>query len=180
MTQVQGKRKFFPECISKLLCSRSGRTILCVFLLQFLVSFAKHIVEVPAISLFETAICKRYARAQGQPWRPEKCKVPAVQNELSRLTGWKFFFDNLPGLLAAIYFGSLSDKWGRKPILILFCVGTMLSYAWIVVVCVYNDAFPPRLVWASSAFILFGSGGQRVFKAMQFTIIADTFRQPRR
>ena len=157
--------------------------VLCVYLLQFLISFAKHVVEVPAIRLFEVAICTRYYASQGvlhEHISESMCKIPVVQDELSVLTGWKFFFDNLPGLLTAIYFGKLSDKWGRRPILSLFCIGTICSYAWIVAICYANAKLPPRLIWASSAFILLGAGGQRVCKAMQFTIIADNFEQPHR
>ena len=157
--------------------------VLCVYLLQFFISFAKHVVEVPAIRLFEFAICNRYYVSQGvlhEHISESMCKIPVVQDELSIVTGWKFFFDNLPGLLTAIYFGKLSDKWGRRPILSLFCIGTICSYAWILAVCYANTKLPPRLIWASSAFILLGAGGQRVCKAMQFTIIADNFEQPHR
>ena len=174
----------FQDRINIFTSSKEARTVFCVFLLQFLISFPKHVIEVPTIAILERAICFRYYRSQnvsGISIDESMCRSnPVVQNQLSHLTGWKFFFDNLPGLLTAIYFGELSDRFGRRPILSLFCIGTLCSYAWIVAICYANAIFDPQLIWASSVFILLGAGGQRVCKAMQFTIIADTFEQPRR
>lgn len=73
----------------------------CTCLLYFLISFAKHVVEVPTIRLFELAACHAfYAHHEGSVGHgygsrtdDRLCKVPAVQNELSTLTGWKFGFD---------------------------------------------------------------------------------------
>ncbi|KAI4288177.1 MAG: hypothetical protein L6R35_002564 [Caloplaca aegaea] len=119
------------------------------------------------------------------------CKVPAVQNELSTLTGWKFAFDAVyaylspvqqrpllriiprPGLLLAIYYGSVAGKYGRKPVLLLFSTGMLLSLAWIMLVCWLDGRVPVRLIWLSSLFIFIG-GGHRVAKAMLFTIVSDT------
>ncbi|KAL8959416.1 MAG: hypothetical protein Q9193_003720 [Seirophora villosa] len=148
---------------------------------KFLISFAKHIVEVPRIRLFELAACHAYYQQQhdavGHGFHDNLddrlCKVPAVQNELSTLTGWQFAFDAVPGLLLAIYYGSIAGKYGRKPVLLLFSTGMLLSLAWTVLVCWLAGRVPVRLIWLSSLFILIG-GGQRVAKAMLFTIVSDT------
>ena len=71
-------------------------------------------VEVPTIKLFEQAICNRYYSTQQQaaPNIDERlCKVPAIQNQLATLTGLKFTFDALPGLLTALYYGSIADRY---------------------------------------------------------------------
>ena len=92
--------------------------LICTFALQFCTYFAKHMVEVPTIKLFEQAICNRYYSEQSIHLRtraPEVderyCKIPAVQNELASLTGLKFTFDALPGLLTALYYGSIADRY---------------------------------------------------------------------
>lgn len=157
----------------------STPVLVYTFLLQFLISLAKHIVEVPLIRLLELSACHEYyapidgvvGHVQALDNRP--CKVPAVQNELSTLTGWKFGFDALPGLLLAIYYGSVAGKYGRKPVLLLFSTGMLLSLAWLVFVCWLDGKIPIRLIWLSSLFIFIG-GGQRVAKAMLFTIVSDT------
>lgn len=80
--------------------------VLCLFLLQFLVSFAKHVIEVPMVRLLEMAICNKYYRTHDIPNVPfvatqeiaEKlCKVAPVQDTLSTITGWRFSFDAIPG-----------------------------------------------------------------------------------
>lgn len=78
--------------------------LLCVFTLQFLASFAKHIIEVPFIALVESTICAKYYRHQGNDHlfaahevAERLCKVAPVQDKLSIVTGWKFAFDALPG-----------------------------------------------------------------------------------
>lgn len=74
------------------------------FSLQFCTYFAKHIVEVPMIKLFEQAICNRYYNDHqdvhglfSKASDERLCKIPAIQNELAGLVGLKFTFDALPG-----------------------------------------------------------------------------------
>ena len=77
-------------------------------------------VEVPTIKLFEQAICNRYysnhstdpVHLRSTPDVHEGlCKIPAIQKELATLTGLKFTFDALPGLLTALYYGSIADRY---------------------------------------------------------------------
>lgn len=90
----------------KLLSHKDVPIILRIFSLQFLVGFAKHIIEVPLVRLLEIAICNKYYRTHDIPHIPsiatqeiaEKlCKIAPVQDTLSTITGWKFSFDALPG-----------------------------------------------------------------------------------
>ena len=86
--------------------------LICTFALQFCTYFAKHMVEVPTIKLFEQAICNRYYSGQSIPNIDEGlCKIPTIQIELATLTGLKFTFDALPGLLTALYYGSIADRY---------------------------------------------------------------------
>ena len=128
------------------------RIIVCVFCLQFLVNFSRYIVEVPLIRLFEIAICDRYFQAEVIDER--SCKIPRIQNDLAIVVGWRFFFDALPILLTAIFYGRLADTHGRRLVLFLSCLGLVCSLIWIVIVCHANQMFPIKLVWASSAFLL--------------------------
>lgn len=92
--------------------------LICTFALQFCTYFAKHMVEVPTIKLFEQAICNRYYADQSVRLRLTAldideglCKIPPIQDELANLTGLKFTFDALPGLLTALYYGSIADRY---------------------------------------------------------------------
>ncbi len=165
------------------LSSEAAITIICVFILQFLISFAKHVVEVPIVRLFENAICDRYYASHGDavsdPVNGRSCKLPPIQDQLAFITGLRFGFDAFGGVASAIYYGGLADRLGRRLVLILFCIGTLLSQVWIVLVCYLNKTLPTQLVWVSSLFLLVG-GGQRVAKSMLFTIIADSVDQSNR
>ncbi|KAL8716010.1 MAG: hypothetical protein Q9220_000677 [cf. Caloplaca sp. 1 TL-2023] len=48
----------------------------------------------------------------------------------------------------------------------------LLSLGWTVLVCWLDGRVPVRLIWLSSLFVFIG-GGQRVAKAMLFTIVSD-------
>ena len=171
------------DSIRAFLSSDAAITIICVFTLQFLISFAKHVVEVPIVRLFETAICDRYYSthpdADSGRDGPRSCKLPPIQDQLALITGFRFGFDAFGGVISAIYYGGLADRLGRRLVLILFCIGTLLSLLWIVLVCYLNEVLPTQLVWISSIFLLVG-GGQRVAKSMLFTIIADSVDQKSR
>ena len=142
---------------------REIKIIICVLCLQFLISFAKHVIEVPTIRLFEIAICNRYYHDRNRIEKPvyptthideKKCKIPQIQNDLAFLVGWRFAFDAVPGLLTALVYGRLADRIGRRAILSLSCLGLLCSLVWVVVVCYANQVLPVKLVWASSVFVL--------------------------
>ncbi|KAL9130331.1 MAG: hypothetical protein Q9217_001470 [Psora testacea] len=154
--------------------------LLGTFCLQFLNYIAKHMTEVPMIKLFEQAICNRYYENiekitpfVGPNVDERHCKIPPIQDELAGLTGLKFAFDALPGLLTALYYGSIADRLGRRLVLALCCVGNICALLWILFVCYSDLGLPVKLVWASSAFLCIG-GSQRVAKGMNFTVVADS------
>lgn len=132
--------------------SKRTQIVTCVFCLQFLFNFSRYIVEIPLIRLFEIAICNRYFDARAI--KEEECKVPPIQDDLAMIVGWRFFFDAIPGLLTAIFYGRLADRNGRRIVLLLSCSGLLCSLVWMIVVCYANKVLPIKLVWASSAFIL--------------------------
>ena len=158
----------------------SNPILVGTFCIQFLNYIAKHMVEVPTIKLFEQAICNRFFETSenviqrvGVNIPEEYCKIAPIQSELAGLTGLKFTFDALPGLLTALYYGHIADRFGRRLVLALCCVGNMCALLWILFVCYSGLGLPVKLVWISSAFLCIG-GSQRVAKGMNFTVVADS------
>ena len=109
------------------------------FALYLSVSFANQLLEIPLLRLLENAICNRHYRSIRDDSLPVfidvdeiLCKIPAVQDQLSDVVGWKIFSDAIPGylyihvwrrdmspksltgLLSAISNGHVAEKHGRQ------------------------------------------------------------------
>ncbi|KKY39898.1 putative mfs multidrug [Diaporthe ampelina] len=122
--------------------------------------------------LFEDIACRRHF-GRGDPLSgpdEESCKDPAVQDMVNELFGWQLFFDGIPGLVMAMYYGAMADEKGRKPVLMLSLVGQALGAAWILLICWMQ--IDPRWTWLSSTFYLIGGGGT-VFNAAAMMILTD-------
>ncbi len=166
------------------------RPVLLVWLILLTLGFGITVAMTPQTRIYEDIICRQYyadhpeqstrlgipfspSSSQQQPQsRPDEslCKKPAIQDAINSLFGWQMFFDGIPGLLLAMYYGSLADTWGRRPVLILSLVGQLLGAAWILLICwVEADV---RLTWLSSIFSCIG-GGNTVFTAAAMMILAD-------
>jgi hypothetical protein len=63
------------------------------------------------------------------------CKSPDVQGYLAMLRGWSNTFECIPGIVGAVPYGILSDRWGRRPVLGLAVFGIVLSYVFMYGVC---------------------------------------------
>jgi hypothetical protein len=63
------------------------------------------------------------------------CKGADVQGYLAMLRGWTNTFEAFPGIIGAVPYGILSDRWGRRPVLALGMVGCVVSVAFTYGVC---------------------------------------------
>ncbi|KAK4063523.1 uncharacterized protein Triagg1_9400 [Trichoderma aggressivum f. europaeum] len=173
---------------------RRTRLYMLIYLLVFLDCFSGFLLDVPLIQLLERTVCWREARRDSlllMVDSPPFCKSPAVQREVAIINGFKGSFDSLSGLLTALIYGSLADKKGRKPIIILSFAGLYLHLLWILFVCItpavslvlvaqlifsgpgYNrNIMPTRLVWTASVFLMIG-GGHKVFMSMLYTMLSE-------
>lgn len=64
-----------------------------------------------------------------------RCKGPDVQGYLAVLRGWQATFECVPGIVGAVPFGVLSDRWGRRPVLGLSLGGVVGSVVFTYGVC---------------------------------------------
>lgn len=156
-----------------------SRPLIVPFIVFSLVKFSILFLEVPTIRIFEKAICNRFYSVErddshkirdGILWNggslgtDSECKLPAVQDLLADVTGWKMSFDAIPGisffssvvaeprffgiflqsreadlcvpgLLTAISYGAIAEQRNRRQLLLLSCVGMFLALLWMVIVC---------------------------------------------
>ena len=92
---------FLPEKLVKDLKS----PLVLPFTLYLSVSFATQLLEIPLLRLFENAICNRHYRFFSDNLvsvftniDETLCKIPAVQDQLSIVVGWKLCFDAIRGI----------------------------------------------------------------------------------
>ncbi|KAF2149256.1 MFS general substrate transporter [Myriangium duriaei CBS 260.36] len=149
--------------------------ILAIFSLLALAEFAAVLFGIPMISMYESAICQRYyAGVDGGASlvTGDRCKVAPVQRELALVKGWQVTFEVIPSILTAIPYGRLADTRGRVPVLRWCLIGLGLTGIGNVIICLWPEMFPTRLVCAAAVFMLFG-GGAGVLQAVVFTMVAD-------
>ncbi|KAK7741291.1 hypothetical protein SLS63_000844 [Diaporthe eres] len=144
------------------------RPITLIWAMLFFQAFGVMVSIAPQTRLFEDIACRRYFG--GGDLDEESCKDPAVQDMVNELFGWQLFFDGIPGLVMALYYGAMADEKGRKPVLMLSLMGQGLGAAWILLICWMQ--IDPRWTWLSSAFYFIGGGGT-VFNAAAMMILTD-------
>lgn len=123
----------------------------------FLMTLAFGGAVTPKINLILELICREYIseRQTANPNFPimpvdflngdnDQCRIPEVQSRVSIFTLWGSL---LAGLLSAVTspkLGALSDRYGRKPILIFTSMGTILGEIITIFAATYPETFP---VW---------------------------------
>lgn len=138
------------------------RVLVGAFVVLFLIELADGISTPAWNALLEKGLCAEahpdiasfLAAGDENPL----CKDRAVQGKLALYRGWAYTLDCLPTILLALPLGSLSDRWGRKPIAILSVVGIILGIVWYEVVfyfplpmCTFTLGFVFNLIGDGSA-----------------------------
>lgn len=96
----------------------------------------------PFARIYESIICSDYYRAHdpsvidGNGKVDERlCKIAPIQAELVTVQGGQMLFDSIVGGLLALPYGMLSDRYGRKPVVILSIFGLIMTNFWLLGVC---------------------------------------------
>lgn len=147
----------------------------------------------PQTRLFEDIVCRQYysrnADSLDSGPHEDSCKIPAVQDFVAQLFGWQTFFDGIPGLVLAMYFGVLADTRGRRAVLFWSMAGQLLGMSWVLMICAYKFPLPYptcsytsgigwlelplQLTWFSSLFLIIG-GGSTVTSAVSMMVLTDS------
>ncbi|KAF2807397.1 MFS general substrate transporter [Mytilinidion resinicola] len=149
----------------------------------FIVDLGNFLLNPARTRLYESSICLRFyqdtdpSQIRNGTIQERLCKINEVQDTVAMVFGWQDLFDAIPGILLAVPYGALADKYGRKWILVLGFLGLELSMLWIMLIC-YLD-LQLKLTWFSSIFLMIG-GGSTVAIATVFTMLSDVVPPERR
>ncbi|KAI9149369.1 MFS efflux pump atnC [Paramyrothecium foliicola] len=166
-----------PRFIALRWQARSPRTIIFLLaLIKFSVVCNGMLLLLPVYRLIEDSLCHVYYEDDSLDIIPEmKCKVDAVQSQLTFLMGWLGLLNSLATFVAAYPYGMMSDRIGRKPTVLLSYGGLALSFAFAPVV-LKGMAFAirrhPYFIMLGAPFQLVG-GGVPVLIATLYAIAAD-------
>lgn len=150
------------------------RVLIGAFSVLFLIELADGISTPAWNALLEKGLCAEaypeIALSLAVGGENPLCKDPAVQGKLALYRGWAYTLECLPTILLALPYGSLSDRWGRKPIAILSIIGITLGMVWYEVVFYF-----PLPMWTFTLSFVFNfiGGGSAVGMSMIYTMLAD-------
>jgi MFS family permease len=164
---------------------RKWRVILLVYAVVFFMMLGDNLYPAALIQVLEDIICTDiYGSASGadglhRSSDPDgRCKSPAVQKELALLRGFQQLTPVFAGVLCTVPYSLLTDRIGRRRVLILSCAGMAFAFAWVLAVC-YFRFLPVRWIWLSGAFLFIG-GGDPVLSSVAHVIITDITERPER
>lgn len=111
------------------------RPVILINLLFIVNGLGYSITLAPQTQLFENIVCRHLYQDSNIASIQDKCKAPAVQEVVARLSGYQALFDGIPGLFLAMPYGVLADRFGRRFVLLLSMFGLAIASAWAVFVC---------------------------------------------
>lgn len=137
----------------------------------FLMTLAFGGIITPKINLILELICRQYIsdREMVDPdfWMTpvdfsgnapnDQCRIPEVQAKVSQFMLWSSLIAGLLSAIASPKLGALSDRFGRKPILIFTSLGTIGGEAITIIAATYPETFPVH--WLLVSYALDGLTG---------------------
>lgn len=117
------------------------RVVVIALFSVFLIEFGDFLQRPASTRAFEDIVCQKYYESTAPigthislPIPEKDCKGPIIQGELAMLKGWDTTFSCIPGLFLAIPFGYISDRYGRRIVLLLSLTGVVLTLVWGVLI----------------------------------------------
>ncbi|RYP10649.1 hypothetical protein DL764_000533 [Monosporascus ibericus] len=156
-----------------------GRTIvglLCIIV--FVTTCSNGFIDTPLTRIIEDILCRRYYSSRGpHPLGGDQideklCKENIIQTDLQDIISTMNMLSSIAAFVAAFPWGLAADRFGRKPVVVLAALGLLVGLLFQMVVLRFQDVFPVRLIWLSSACAAIG-GGVAVVHAITMSIIAD-------
>jgi hypothetical protein len=111
------------------------RAAIPAILITVAFEFSMDFISVAFSQLIEGAICSQKYPDIQDPYNDPICKSDDVQAMLSFVRAWEISLGILPGLLMALPYGMIADKYGPKRVLFLVFLGNIISLGLETIVC---------------------------------------------
>lgn len=130
----------------------------------FLMATAFGGVIAPKVNLIKDLVCNRYFSdmALADPnftmvpidftgGHNDQCRIPEVQQQVTAFVLWCTLIGGILSAITSPKLGALSDRYGRKKILVCTSVGTILGEIITICAAMYPETFPVDLILLSYA-----------------------------
>lgn len=126
----------------------------------FLVACAFGGVITPKLNLILELVCKQYISERqlmdpgftmtpinfGSDDDNDQCRIPEVQSRVSMFTLWGSLIAGILSAITSPKLGALSDRYGRKKILVITSIGTIVGEIITIFAAKYPETFPVDLL----------------------------------
>ncbi|KAG8533099.1 uncharacterized protein KY384_001882 [Bacidia gigantensis] len=158
----------------------------CAVFLALLSNFSYYAAELPLLALVERRVCDHHYRilldkrlAITQPLDGRSCMIPEVQNKVAFVVGSKTALDAIPPLLTSFWYGSIANRIGRRPVVLLACSGELLNLLATISIGFTQISDNIEWIWLASVFLAIG-GGQFLLYAILDVIVIDVTQESKR
>ncbi|CAK1358558.1 unnamed protein product [Cercospora beticola] len=151
--------------------------LLCLSI--FLGASAGGFSMMPLTQLLEDAVCREHKQDTELLPNLDDCKSSWVQSRVAYLLAISGTCDAICGFSAALPWGIVADRIGRKPVVVLALTGGSLVLVWWMIVLALHPALPLWAGWLG-AMGLFIGGGTPIMNAAFFGITTDTTTEDER
>lgn len=140
--------------------ARRPRTVVYLLsLLLFTIITSAILVLMPILRLIEDMACHTfYGKPPSEPIDEHLCKVDEVQGPLAYFGGISALLGAIVSLVAALPYGVLADRVGRKPAFVLAYVGVLMAFAWAPLMLKVVRTENLYVLMVGSVFFLVGGG----------------------
>lgn len=139
--------------------------LLKIYVIVFCLNLGVQMLGFSQTQIFESIYCSQWYKQHpmdglpGDGNIPESyCKIPPVQTKVSTLRGWLEFFNAAPALIMSIPIGILSDRIGRRILLLSNLVVFCINQAWTTFVTWFGGQIPLEAVWFGASLYLLTGG----------------------
>ncbi|KAI1438057.1 hypothetical protein GGR50DRAFT_691533 [Xylaria sp. CBS 124048] len=148
---------------------RPHYVIWLVLLLLLLVNLTNGITNIPLNRLLERRLCRAYYDAD-HDLDEELCKIDSVQQNLAWILGAFETLRIVGDFVMTLPLTFLSERYGRKNILLLNLTPRIFMLFWILSVAYFEASLPPRAAIAGAALSVLG--GDTIFNSLIYGLAA--------